>query len=61
MPLVPVAPVLFVLASVAIVVNHLVSDPHESAIGLSLVLSGLPVYWLWMRPRRRPGPMPQPS
>lgn len=49
MPLVPVAPLLFVIASLAIVVNQLRADPRESAIGLAMVLSGLPVYWLWRR------------
>jgi len=49
MPLVPVAPLVFVFAAAAIVVNQLAEDPVESAIGLGLVLSGLPVYWLWSR------------
>lgn len=55
MPLVPVAPILFVLASLAIVVNQLRADPRESAIGLAMVLSGLPAYWLW-RHSTRPRP-----
>jgi APA family basic amino acid/polyamine antiporter len=49
MPLVPFAPLLFVLASAAIVINQLAADPAESATGLGLVLSGLPVYWFWSR------------
>jgi len=49
MPLVPVAPLVFVAAAAAIVVNQLREDLVESAIGLGLVLSGLPVYWLWTR------------
>ncbi len=59
MPLAPVAPLLFVLASLAIVVNQLRADPAESAVGLALVLSGLPVYWIWARRSaavQRPGP-----
>jgi APA family basic amino acid/polyamine antiporter len=55
MPLVPVAPLLFVIASLAVVVNQLRADPRESAIGLAMVLSGLPVYWLW-RHSTRPRP-----
>jgi APA family basic amino acid/polyamine antiporter len=55
MPLVPIAPLLFVAASAAIVVNQVASDVGESAIGLALVVSGLPVYWLWTRtPHSRP-------
>lgn len=49
MPLVPLAPLLFVVASTAVVINQLLADPVESAIGLGLVLSGLPFYWFWSR------------
>jgi APA family basic amino acid/polyamine antiporter len=49
MPLVPFAPLVFVTASAAIVFNQIAADPRESAIGLALVVSGLPVYWLWSR------------
>jgi APA family basic amino acid/polyamine antiporter len=49
MPLVPVAPLIFVAASAAIVVNQVAADPREAAIGLALIVSGLPVYWLWTR------------
>jgi APA family basic amino acid/polyamine antiporter len=39
----------FVLSSMAIVVHHLISEPRDGAIGLGIVLAGLPVYWLWTR------------
>lgn len=45
----PVVPVLFTLFSLVIVVNQFISDPLESATGLSIVLAGLPVYYLWTR------------
>lgn len=45
----PLTPAIFVISSMAIIVNQVVSDPGESAIGLALVLAGLPVYWLWTR------------
>jgi len=48
-PLVPVLPVLFALASGAIVVNEVLREPRRSAVGLAIVLSGLPVYWAWRR------------
>jgi APA family basic amino acid/polyamine antiporter len=51
MPFVPAAPALFVIASAAVVINQLAADPVDSAIGLGLVLSGLPVYWIWSRQR----------
>jgi APA family basic amino acid/polyamine antiporter len=43
----PIAPVLFALTCLAIVVNQVVSDPRESLTGLGLVLIGLPVYYIW--------------
>jgi len=49
----PLVPALFIVASFAIVVNQIVSDPGESLFGLSLVLSGLPIYYLWSKRMRR--------
>lgn len=48
----PVIPVIFIVSSFAIVINQIVSDPGESFVGLSLVLVGLPVYYLWTRKER---------
>ena len=45
----PALPAVFAAGSFAIVVNQIVRDPKESAIGLGLVLAGLPVYYLWGR------------
>ena len=42
----PVLPVLFIVSTAFIVINQLVSDPRESAIGLLIVLAGLPVYFI---------------
>jgi len=42
----PWVPIVFVLASLTIVVNQVVSDPRESAIGLALVAAGVPVFYL---------------
>ena len=49
---VPLLPLLFIAVTAAIVINQIVSEPASSAIGLLLVLAGLPVYALWSR--RRP-------
>jgi basic amino acid/polyamine antiporter, APA family len=49
MPGVPAVPMLFAAASFAIVINQIVSDPGWSAVGLAMVVSGVPVYWLWQR------------
>ncbi len=48
----PWIPGVFVLASSAIVLNQILSDPVESSFGLGLVLIGLPAYALWIRPSR---------
>jgi APA family basic amino acid/polyamine antiporter len=42
----PVLPLVFIASSLAIVINQIVANPGESAFGLSLVLIGLPVYYL---------------
>jgi APA family basic amino acid/polyamine antiporter len=49
----PVVPAIFIIASFAIVANQIVSDPKESLFGLSLVLTGLPVYYLWSKKMHR--------
>jgi len=49
----PVVPALFIVSSFAIVVNQILSDPGESLFGLSLVLIGLPIYYLWLKKMRR--------
>jgi basic amino acid/polyamine antiporter, APA family len=48
----PWAPIVFVLASTAIVINRLVAFPVDSGAGLALVAAGIPVYYLWCRPRQ---------
>jgi APA family basic amino acid/polyamine antiporter len=45
----PVVPAIFIVFSLAIVVNQLASDPRESLFGLVIVLFGLPVYYLWVQ------------
>ena len=56
----PILPALFVLSTAVIVINQVISQPLESATGLLLVLSGLPVYVLWAR-RGRPTPNIEPA
>jgi APA family basic amino acid/polyamine antiporter len=45
----PVIPAIFILSSVAIIANKMISDPQESLFGLALVLGGLPVYFIWIK------------
>jgi APA family basic amino acid/polyamine antiporter len=50
----PVVPIIFIVASLAIVVNQLVSEPKDAAIGLGMVVVGAPIYYLWHANRRLP-------
>ena len=53
MPLVPLAPIVFVIVSLLIVANQIRADLTNSAIGLAIVATGIPAYYLWSS-RRRP-------
>ncbi len=48
----PLIPFLFIFASLGIVVNQIRASPRDSAIGLGLLLLGLPVYFVWS-PKQR--------
>lgn len=52
----PLIPAVFIVSSLAIVANQIISDPKESLFGLSLVFSGLPVYYLWAKKKKRSQP-----
>ena len=45
----PVVPALFVVAALGIAVNQCIDNPADSALGLGLLLIGLPVYFVWSR------------
>ena len=47
----PVAPAIFALASLAIVVNAIARDPGPSGAGLLVMAAGVPLYW-WFARRR---------
>ncbi len=51
MPLYPFAPIAFIVVSLAIVASTLLAQPRDAAIGLGIVLLGLPAYLLTRRPR----------
>jgi APA family basic amino acid/polyamine antiporter len=50
-PFYPFVPVLFILASIVIVVNTLYERPVEGGLGIATVLAGSPLYLLWQRLR----------
>lgn len=45
----PVVPALFLLASVGMVANALITDPRNTGITLVIILAGIPLYSLWRR------------
>ena len=49
----PFTPLLFVLAAMVIIANQIVGDPRQSAIGLGVVLAGVPAYVWWTRSRSK--------
>ena len=51
----PVAPGLFAVASMLIVVNAIARQPRPSLAGLALMAAGLPLYWAFQRRNPTPG------
>jgi APA family basic amino acid/polyamine antiporter len=49
----PLTPVLFIAAAVAIVLNTVVARPVQALIGLGIVATGVPAYFVWTWRRRR--------
>jgi amino acid transporter len=45
----PIVPLLFLLASVGMIVNALWTDPINTGITFGIILVGLPVYYAWVR------------
>jgi APA family basic amino acid/polyamine antiporter len=52
----PALPLVFIAASLVIVVMQVIAVPKDSLIGLGMVLAGLPVYLLWSRRTQHPAP-----
>jgi len=45
----PVVPLLFLVASVGMVLNALITTPRDTGLTFGIILAGLPVYWVWRR------------
>jgi basic amino acid/polyamine antiporter, APA family len=45
----PVVPALFLVASLGMVINALVTDPQNTGLTLGIIATGAPVYYLWRR------------
>ena len=49
----PVVPALFLLASLGMVANALITDPSNTGVTLAIIVTGIPVYYLWARKLRQ--------
>jgi len=45
----PYIPVIFITASIGILINTIIEKPVESLAGLAITISGIPVYYLWKK------------
>jgi len=43
----PIVPLVFIAASLAIVVNQVLTEPVDALLGLGMVAIGAPIYYLW--------------
>ncbi len=48
----PWTPLLFIAAAIALVINTVLSQPGRAAVGLAIVLSGAPAYFIWTASQR---------
>jgi APA family basic amino acid/polyamine antiporter len=48
----PVVPALFILFCLSLISNTIITRPREAAIGLTLILLGIPFYWWFNRKTR---------
>jgi len=49
----PIVPAVFLLGSVYMVLNALITDPRNTGITFAIILAGVPVFWLWGSVRGR--------
>jgi basic amino acid/polyamine antiporter, APA family len=45
----PVVPAIFLLVTVALLVNTFIAAPREALRGMAVLIAGLPLYWFWSR------------
>jgi APA family basic amino acid/polyamine antiporter len=48
----PVVPALFLVASLFLLGNYLVTEPRAFVIDIALILLGIPAFYLWRRRAR---------
>jgi len=49
----PIVPAIFILFCIVLFVNTIVTRPREAMIGLTLIFSGVPVYWFLNRKKKQ--------
>ena len=49
----PITPIVFVLASVGMLLNSAIQNPVPTGIGFAVILAGIPVFYLWYGKRAR--------
>lgn len=49
----PVVPAIFILFCIGLFFNTIITRPREAAIGIALILSGIPVYFFMMRKKTK--------
>jgi basic amino acid/polyamine antiporter, APA family len=57
----PVVPALYILFCIGLFFNTIITRPREAAIGMVLILCGIPVYLLMMRSKKKTGDPPSES
>ena len=50
----PIVPAIFIVFCIVLVFNTIFARPREAIMGLTLILSGLPVYWYLNRKKNKP-------
>lgn len=50
----PVVPLIFLLATVALLINTFIAAPHQALLGVAVMCAGLPFYWYWSRRAHSP-------
>jgi APA family basic amino acid/polyamine antiporter len=55
----PIVPIIFLIVTTWLILTTIWNTPKQSALGLGLILIGLPVYLIWSRPRRAPETQPR--
>jgi APA family basic amino acid/polyamine antiporter len=51
----PVVPMMFLLVTVALLVNTFIAAPRQALQGVAVLIAGLPFYWWWSRRLERGG------